>query len=123
MKTSTAIKIFLGFILASILLVIVGFNITRGASGNAIPDLNARINFSDTQFLLSNNDPFNWTNVKMTVNDKYDLIVDKINAGESYTVGMAQFADSSGNRFNSITMKPMHFSIRAKEGSAFFDTK
>jgi hypothetical protein len=87
-----------------------------GSSGSSNKELNVQINFSDTQFLISNNNSFDYTNVRMKVNDKYELTADKISAGQQYIVGMAQFADSSGQRFNPFAMKVRKIYIRANEG-------
>jgi hypothetical protein len=83
-------------------------------------ELDIAINFSNTQFLITNGESFALTDVKMKVNDKYVLNVYKIEAKGMYTVGMAQFVDSAGNRFNAFTMKPVKFYISAKEGWQYF---
>jgi hypothetical protein len=119
MKTKTAIKIFLGFIIASLLLVIIGINIDGGVT-NQIQKLSATVRYNNSQFLIANTGEFDWSNVEMKVNKKYTLAVDKIEAYGTYTVGMGQFADSSGNRFNVFTMKPLNISIHAKEGYSYF---
>ena len=76
-------------------------------------ELNANVIFSGTQFLISNNDKFDYNEIKMKVNDKYVLNVPNLKAGEVYTVGLMQFADDDGNRFT-VLQKPQEFFISCK---------
>jgi hypothetical protein len=81
-------------------------------------ELNASVRFSGTQFIITNEDSFNWSSVKMEVNGGiisggYELTVPTMKAKETYTVGAMQFADSDGKRFNPFQMKPQKFTIRA----------
>lgn len=73
-------------------------------------DLNASVRFTGTQFVITNNDNFDYTNAKLEVNDDYVLKGYKLKAGETYNVGMMQFADDDGNRFD-MMKKPQTFSI------------
>ena len=70
----------------------------------------------DGQFVITNQDSFDWTNVKLKINsglfqDGYVLTVPRLDAGETYTVGSMQFAKGDGTRFNPFTMKPQDFFI------------
>jgi hypothetical protein len=47
----------------------------------------------------------------------YELKHPRIEAGQTYTVGARQFADSDGKRFNPYEMKPKKFSICGKTPS------
>jgi hypothetical protein len=89
--------------------------------------LDASVRFTGTQFVIENRDGFDWTNVEMSINygvfaGGYDLATARMEAGESYTVGAMQFAKSSGERFNPVTMKPTKFMISADtpRGKAFY---
>ena len=73
-------------------------------------DLKASVNFTGTQFVITNLDNFDYNNAKFEINGKYKLRGYNIKAGETYTVGMLQFADDDGNRFNMMA-KPQKFSI------------
>ncbi len=73
-------------------------------------DLNASVSFTGTQFVISNNDNFDYNNAKLEINGKYVMKGYNLQAGEVYTVGMMQFADEDGNRFD-ILKKPQKFSI------------
>ena len=75
--------------------------------------LKATISFSGTQFVIVNNDRLDYRNATLEVNEKYDLKMPEIKAGETYTVGIMQFADKSGNRFSPM-QKPQKFTIFCK---------
>lgn len=73
-------------------------------------DLNASVSFTGTQFVIKNNDSFDYNNAKLELNGDYVLKGYNLKAGETYTVGMLQFADKKGNRFTAL-QKPQKFSI------------
>lgn len=78
--------------------------------------LKASVKHTGTQFIIENNDSFDWLNVKMEVNGSilkggFILKTDRMKAGETYTVGTLQFAKKDGTRFNPITYKPQNFDI------------
>jgi hypothetical protein len=87
-----------------------------GESGSSSVDLNANIRFTGSQFIISNKDSFDWTNCKLEVNPKmlgsgFEHEGASLRAGETYSVGALQFANSDGQRFNPFTHKPQAFSI------------
>ena len=108
----------LGFI---ILVIIVYFIMFSGDNGEdeeetSYISLNASVEFTGTQFIIENNDNFDWLNVKMEVNGSllksgFILETNRMEAGESYTVGALQFAKKDGTRFNPVTYKPQKFDI------------
>ena len=78
--------------------------------------LKANVSFSGTQFVITNNDSFDWRNVKLEINSGvirggYILKEAVLQAGKEYTVGAMQFAKGDGTRFNPFQMKPKNFSI------------
>ncbi len=75
-------------------------------------DLNAGVNFNGTQFTITNNDTFDWSNIEMEVNSKYKLKGGTFKSGETYTVGAMQFTKNDGERFNPFLIKPQKFSIK-----------
>lgn len=93
-----------------------GSSSSSSSSSSSTIHLNAGVTFSGTQFIIQNNDSFDWTNVKLEVNSKtfssgYILKSGRIAAGETYTVGAMQFANSDGEKFNPFSHKPLNFSI------------
>lgn len=83
-----------------------------------ITELEAAVRFNGTQFTITNRDAFDWTDVKLEVNGGilsggYELRQGRMQAGQTYTVGAMQFADSDGVRFNPFQMKPQKFVISA----------
>lgn len=80
-------------------------------------DLKATVEFTGTQFVITNNDEFDWVNVKMWINSLtgwggYKFSHDRLQAGQTYTVGAMQFVDSDYKRFNPFLEKPRSFNIR-----------
>ena len=79
-------------------------------------DLDASVRFTGTQFIIVNNNNFDWLNVKIEVNGSpskggFSLKTDSIKAGETYTVGALLFAKEDGTRFNPFIYKPQKFDI------------
>ena len=78
--------------------------------------LSASVEYTGTQFIIKNNDNFDWLNVKMEVNGSFlssgfILKTNRMEAGGTYTVGALQFAKKDGTRFNPVTYKPQKFDI------------
>ena len=78
--------------------------------------LNAKVVYPGARFVISNNDSFDWKNVKLeivseTTDDRFSLKVPNILAGETYTAAAAEFLKDEGTRFNPYTMKPKKFWI------------
>jgi len=78
--------------------------------------LKASVRFDGSQFIITNNDSFNWTNVELEVNGAllksgYKLKQRLMEAGTVYTVGALQFAKPDGTRLNPFTTKPQKFEI------------
>ena len=103
-----------GFIL---LLWICGvFDKTETPSEPDYVTLKANVRFDGSQFIITNNDSFDWTNVELEVNGSllkggYKLKQGRMEAGTVYTVGALQFAKSDGTRLNPFTTKPQKFEI------------
>jgi hypothetical protein len=93
------------------------------STASASKDLSAQVAWSSTQFKITNKDAFPWTKVRIRVNDKFTLKTDTMEAGETYTVGMAQFADDNGNRFNPFQNNVLSISIDSSEGSYYGEPK
>lgn len=81
----------------------------------------ASVEFTGTQFIITNNDGHDWFDVRMTVNTGtegggYETRAIKIEAGSTHTTGAATLARADGLRFNPITIKPINFQITARPG-------
>ena len=81
-----------------------------GSSSSSTKNLNATVSFTGTQFVIVNNDNFDWKNVELEINYQalksgYLLNAPLIEAGLTYTVGAAQFAKKDGERFNPFSYK------------------
>lgn len=79
--------------------------------------LNARVTFTGAQFIVYNNDSFDWMSVDLqisleTIGSDFNLSVPVIHAEEKRTVRASEFIGKDGNRFNPYTMKPKRFLIR-----------
>ena len=86
------------------------------SSESSMVDLNASVRFTGTQFIITNNDDFNWHNVELDVNSGtfksgylYDTSI--MLSGQTYKIGAAQFAKKDGTRFNPFKMKPQNITI------------
>lgn len=71
--------------------------------------LNADVKYSTTQLEVTNFGNFDWTDVVIKINSgllsggyQYKTVIE---AGTTYTIGLMQFADSKGNRFNPYELK------------------
>ena len=87
-----------------------------GSGRTSTVKLNAKVIYPGARFIISNNDPFDWKNVKLkiipeTTEDRFGLSVPNILAGETYTAAAAEFIKDDGTRFNPYTMKPKKFWI------------
>lgn len=80
-------------------------------------DLQASVKMGGGQFVITNQDSFDWTNVELEINDPglfkegYVQKISRLVAGETYTVGVMQFANKNGMRFNPLTMKAKAVSV------------
>ncbi len=84
-------------------------------SQKEIKTLKANIQFTGTQFVITNNDWEDWENIEFELNDNFTLTVPLIQANNSYTVGAMQFTDDAGLRFNPFQMKPKKMEITTKK--------
>ncbi len=74
------------------------------------------VSFTGTQFTITNNDTFDWTNCKLEINgglirSGFIYRAELIEQGKGYTIGAMQFAKSDGTRFNPAVVKPLKFFI------------
>lgn len=104
-------------------IVIIGVLISYFSGENPLQDsLRASVEFTGTQFMITNNDDFDWSNVTFTINPGYlgggfSLWVSRVRSGQTYSVGAMQFTKGDGTRLNPFTTKPQKISISCDEGS------
>jgi hypothetical protein len=112
-KTSTkSIFIGCGVLVAGVILIAVAMGTCLGGgSSTKTKDLSPSVSFDGTQFTITNNDSFGWSNIKFTLNSNYELSYSFLFPKSTYTVGAMQFTKSDGTRFNPFTMKPLNMSI------------
>jgi len=78
--------------------------------------LNANVAFPGAHFIISNNDPFDWKNIKMEIvldslEERFSLSSPIILSGEIYKVDASKFINNNGDRFNPDKMRPRKFRI------------
>ena len=113
----------IGCLVLIVIVIVFAFFIFNGGGGDneeetesGFIDLNVSVRFTGTQFIIVNNDSYDWLNVKMEINGSllksgFILKTNRMKAGETYTVGALQFAKPDGTRFNPVTYKPKDFTI------------
>lgn len=95
------------------------------SSGSTTPtperktELNVKVHFTGTQFVITNLEDVDCQNSMMEVNGGlfkggYSLDGYILEAGQEYTVGAAQFTDKDGVRFNPFSIKPQNISISCR---------
>lgn len=87
-------------------------------------ELNAAVNFTGTEFVISNLDNYVCQNARMKVNDEYTLEgynlesaldpANKSTGANVYKVGAGQFTKGDGTRLNPFAIKPKNFSISCR---------
>ena len=60
--------------------------------------------------VVTNTDTFDYTNARITLNDNFFIEERTIPASKTITIGLMQFTDSEGYRFN-LLMKPHNLSM------------
>ncbi len=76
-----------------------------------------KIRFNDTQLEITTNKTLN--SIRLRLNGDYTCQVERLPAGV-YTLGLATFTDSKGNRFNPFRQKVIRITIFCDEGSTGF---
>ncbi|OGP68655.1 MAG: hypothetical protein A2169_05330 [Deltaproteobacteria bacterium RBG_13_47_9] len=91
--------------------------------------LNAKITYTGAQFVISNNDSYDWINVELQITSEspgrnFHLRASKIPAGTTHTLRAAEFTMKDGTCFNPYTMKPERFWISCetphRENGSYF---
>lgn len=94
------------------------------------PELNANVRYSGTQIIIKNNDSFSWDNIKIELNaglldSGYYYEGGSIAAGATATIGILNFAKSSGERLNPLSIKVRTATVGADtpSGRAYYSGK
>jgi len=87
------------------------------APENSTVRLNANVTIAGVQCAVTNNDSFDWENVRLeivsaTIENNFGLRVPKIPAGQTHRANLAEFATEKGVLFDPLTTKPRRFWIR-----------
>ena len=91
--------------------------------GEDVPNLNAVVKCDGKQFTITNKDDYDWNDCKVEVNSGYSMRGKKFSAGETYTVGLMQFVDKNGKRFNPFTHKveSIYLSCKNEDGQSTYN--
>lgn len=100
----------LGIFVIGLVVIITALATCGGGEDYSAIDLNASIRFDGSQFHIVNQDSFNWTDVRLKINDTYAYNIGVMPPGE-YTIGCMQFSKDDGTRFNPFGMKVNNISI------------
>lgn len=74
----------------------------------------AKVNFTGTQFVITNANDFDWEEAEIIVNEKYRYKTGLMKSGSTYKVGAGQFTDSKDIRLNPFEVKPQEIRIYVK---------
>lgn len=131
--TLIVILFFCGIILSAVMGLSTEKNLNSNSSNSSSASptpaveeiLNATVDFTGTQFVITNNDKFDCRGAKMEINGGllkggYVLEGYILEAGKVYTVGAMQFTTGDGTRFNPINIKPKNFWIGCKGNSGTY---
>lgn len=104
-----------------VLLGVWGFNMdlnsARRAAAKKGREIDATVRYAGGSFIVSNNNGYDWHDVKLKVNfplggDGYYLNLSQIAAHDTISVSASRFANGQGERFNPWTQKPRKFAVR-----------
>jgi len=78
--------------------------------------LSAKVAFPGARFIISNNDSFDWKNVKLEIipesmEERFSLSIPIILSGETYKADTTKFLNNDGTHFDPDKMKPQEFWI------------
>lgn len=74
----------------------------------------AQVNFTGTQFYISNKESVDCQDAEITINSSYKLDHYNLGAYQIYNVGAGQFAKGDGTRLNPFETKPLDVNIRCR---------
>jgi len=114
-KISNTAILIVGISAVLLIVIVIALVATCRAPSRNI-GLNAVVTFDGAQFVISNKDNFDWTNVQMEINEVvavpgFSYSIPKIAAEGTYTVFANRFFTPDGLQFNPTTTKIQRFTI------------
>lgn len=95
-------------------IVLLGWMVACGSVPEDKP-LEASVEFTGTQFIITNRSTDVWRDVELEVNGDFTANLGLISPGQSASVGALQLAKSDGTRFNPIQFKPQRAMVKARQ--------
>lgn len=91
-------------------------------SPEASTDLSPEIHWNGSQLIITDKDDFDYNNAVIELDGDYTYKVGQpIEAGQTYTIGLMEFANSDGIRFNPFQMKIKTIFVSSDEGTAYLE--
>lgn len=92
-----------------------------GSSTEEWIDVQARVQCSGTQFVITNQDGFDWNDAEFEINDTYTLRITRVPAGGKVSLNLRDFTKADGTRFNPFTAKVLNLTLVCKcpKGTGF----
>ena len=114
-RISTTAILVVGLVAVVLVVIVIAMVATCRSPSRSI-GLNAQVTFDGTQFIISNKNDFDWTNVKVEVNGGvvfpgFSYSIPKIAAETTYTVFANRFFKPDGSQFDPATTKIQRFTI------------
>jgi len=88
-------------------------------TSSTVADLNAKVTLSGATLSVTNDDSFDWSEVKFELNSQglksgYTYRVATVKAGQTVKLSLSDFTLGDGTRFNVLTTKPLNFGVWCK---------
>jgi hypothetical protein len=114
-RISTTAILVVGLVAVVLVVIVIAMVATCRSPSRSI-GLNAQVTFDGTQFIISNKNDFDWTNVTLEVNGGvvfpgFSCSIPKIAAEKTYTVLADRFFKPDGSQFDPTTTKIQRFTI------------
>jgi hypothetical protein len=97
-------------------LALLAFAVSCGAPDPrfTVVDIAAEVRFTGTQVVIKNPSATAWSNVELEINDSFLYRLPKLDAADSATIGVMQFATADGTRFNPLQRKAQRMTVKVK---------
>lgn len=112
----------LALIVAAVVAIVVAVAVVICQNRNVPITADVRYNtlFGSGSFTIQNNDDFDWTKVRLTLNKVYVCELDVIPAGETRQAWMSNFKKDDGTAFDAwnTTVKTLYIDCRTPNGKS-----
>lgn len=110
------------FLLAIFVMLALASGDSSSTPASKTLDLNVKVTMTGGTVSITNNDTFDWTNVKFEMNSQglksgYVYRTSRVKAGQTVQVSMSNFTLGDGTRFNILTTKALNFSVWCDVGN------